>query len=298
MLRTYLKVIYLVTMKAITRFFNTALYSMGSTEFYKNLKDMPLKSSINYFIELILVTSIGMAMVQIITGIIVVNEIRSISSQIVADLPENFELRQENEQLQLSSNVNEPIVIDIPTDFFDEGYNLGGVNFIVIDTQIEPSEAEKEYTTFFLISKDGISIWEGTVGQYEPSFSLADFGVSEVSKQSIENLLNQFDSFYVPALIIIVVLFVPLAILLSFVGAFFMLVIYSCIVYIIGKMKPYRFGSNKKIFQFGMHLMTITILIRTIVSIVPVGLPVWLINLALFPLVAVLFIPREERLEN
>lgn len=251
-------------MKKLNTFFYVFKKSLFKPTYYEEVLKAPFSFSLKYFIFLFFLLSL--------TNIISLFLLFSTSiypylNKIKNNLPDFFpaDLVLQIKNGSLSINQPEPYFIPInkkllPDNFSEEIKNRLIDNFVVIDTQAEPSEIRK-YQTFLLLTKNHLAIRDEkqsiTIHTFEDVKNL--YLTQDIIKEIWQKITPYF-KYITLFFLIFLLIFIPLLTISSRLFYLFFISIFSWIIAAFFKKKVGKI-SYLKALQINLHAISLPILI-------------------------------------
>lgn len=259
----------------IKLFFDDLTKSLTDFSFYKEILKTKLSFSLKYlfflFYILALITSVVLA-AQV--GIKILPAVPAFISAVETKAPnfypKNLVVTVKNGEV--STNVKEPYVIDIPGINLDKNY----AHLITIDTKSDGSNF-KDYSTFSLVTKNSVLVAD-TSNTFKV-YQIEKGANTQIDKTKYSQTLSKLIS-YLPYLksIIIAVIIILLVIWpfiaggLTFLVELIYLLVFSLLFLLVVKLMK-KDLNLKKIFQLSIHASSLPILLGFIVSSLGIVMP-------------------------
>ena len=260
-------------MEKIKAFFYIYYKSLTTVKYYQDILKTELGFSMKYFFVLAIIVTLIVATVNLVPAVPrIESTIDSILTQSQELYPEDLVITIENGRM--STNQPDPVIIPMPQvpGVQEPDPAVDFDNLVIIDEEGTLGDME-EYSTLFLVNESNILMWsEGRIEVYP----LRDFPNTEITRETISNLVERFEG-WVRLVPYIVVVLVFVALLFYYLGfRLVYLLPVALIFFIIGSIRGLNLTYGKY-YQVGLHTITLPLTVELISALagVPILFPFW-----------------------
>ncbi|MEK7212101.1 MAG: DUF1189 family protein [Patescibacteria group bacterium] len=249
--------------------------SVYSPDFYRELKDKPLKFSIKYFYLLAVVLSVIWALILTFTIVPIVNVFITQLGPMARDFyPAELVITVQNGQA--SANVSQPYLIKMPVT---EGVKVPGTdekqveNILAIDT-VSPFDPKliDEYKAAALLTKDYLVMRDDNVLKVQ---KLADFPNLTIDQDRFSTVVEQVQSIFnrfAPVFTVVVSLLIFLGMLVAASYKLLYLLLLALLIMLIGKIKKLDV-NYKYAYRIGIHAMSLGLVLSPVLFLLHAVIP-------------------------
>lgn len=269
--------------------FNAIQNSVYNPQFYRELESKPLRYSLKYYSAFAVLVAIILTIVSSVP--LVVNISTAVSGfpqKFFEYYPDDLEVTVTNGVL--STNVDEPYVLPVPSEFTDIARENDISEFVVFDTK-EPFSIEQFNASHALV-------WVGArqfayrdknsavrIQGFEPNSNVT---INETKLRKAESYISPYYHFVGPVLVVLI--FMGLLFALGF--NFLYLFLGALFIHLLLRVMKQKM-SYGRCYQIGLHALTLPVLIHVLLAVSPFafsGLP---LTATIVMLVVVYFNFRE-----
>jgi hypothetical protein len=249
-------------MSKLTTFIYVFRQSAFKPDYYRDVLKAPFSFSFKYFLTLFL--SISLITISIIS-IFVIQELNPFINKAKTEIFKLYpsDLSITIKKGEVSTTVNEPYFVPIkkewlPQEVRDSVYFPPVHNLLVIDTKAT-SEDVKQYQTFALLNKTGLTVYQNA--NDTRTYSLADIKDWTLNKTIVDNFLNLAIPYFNWIIPIVIILLFTMILFFTLLFKYLYLLIISLIIWSTTKIAGFNLGF-KKTLQINLHAITLPLVIN------------------------------------
>lgn len=237
-------------------FFKTVQDSIYSPKFYSAILTKSFKSSLSYFLLLILILTI-INLITLIKPILIEAPltIQSFAQSMINCYPKNLEIKISNGQV--STNTKEPYFI---SSCEDQSQKL-----IVVDTKTPFSPTQFDnYDVAVWLTKDSIVYKKNDIETRTYSLNkITNFKLNKEVIQSYYQIFSPFLNFVGPILMFLAFV----GIFLSYNSRLLYLLLISSLIWLMGKIFKYSLGYRQS-YKLGLHAITLGLTLELVMGLI------------------------------